>query len=61
MAHSSPWFSTACAGATVHRSHLFHLYSQRDSSASKLPYAIKIKESVYNSPENWLTLVLVNF
>ena len=61
MAHSSLWFSTACAGATAHRSHLFYLYSQRDSSASKLAYAIKIKESVYNSPENWLTVVLVDF
>ena len=49
MAHSSPWFSTACAGAIAHRSHLFHLYSQNDSSASKLAYAIKIKESVHHS------------
>ena len=60
MAHSSPWFSTACAGAIAHRSHLFHLYSQNDFSASKLAYASKIKESVYHSPKNWLTLVLVN-
>ena len=56
MAHSSPWFSAACAVAIAYRSHLFHLYSQNVSSASKLANAIKIKESV-----NWLTLVLVNF
>ena len=24
--HSRPWFSTACAAATVHRNHFFHLY-----------------------------------
>ena len=51
MAHSSLWFSTTCAGATAHRSHLFHLYSQRDSSASKLPYAIKIKDSQSMIPQ----------
>ena len=56
MAHSSPWFSAACADAIAYRSHLFHLYSQNVSSTSKLADAIKIKESV-----NWLTLVLVNF
>ena len=24
--HSSPWFSAACAAASVHRNHFFHLY-----------------------------------
>ena len=27
-AHSSPWFSAACATAIVHRNHFFHLYQQ---------------------------------
>ena len=26
--HSSPWFSTACAAAIVHRNHFFRLYQQ---------------------------------
>ena len=33
--HSSPWFSAACAAATVHRNHFFRLYQQNKSSESK--------------------------
>ena len=29
--HSSPWFSTACNAALVHRNHFFHLYQQNKS------------------------------
>ena len=36
--HSSPWFSTACAGAIVHRNHSFHLYQQNKSSESKVKF-----------------------
>ena len=36
--HSSPWFSTACAAATVHRNHFFHLYQQNKSSESKVKF-----------------------
>ena len=36
--HSSPWFSTACAAAIVHRNHFFHLYQQNKSSESKLKF-----------------------
>ena len=36
--HSSPWFSTACAAAIVHRSHFFHLYQQNKSSESKVKF-----------------------
>ena len=34
-AHSSPWFSTACATAIVHRNHFFRLYQREKSSDSK--------------------------
>ena len=61
MAHSSLGFSAACAGAIAYRSHLFNLYSQNDSSASKLVDAIRIKQPFYHAPENWLTLAFVNF
>ena len=33
--HSSPWFSAACAAATVHRNHFFRLHQQNKSSESK--------------------------
>ena len=33
--HSSPWFSAACAAATVHRNHFFRLYQRNGSSESK--------------------------
>ena len=36
--HSSPWFSAACAAATVHRNHFFRLYQQNKSSESKLKF-----------------------
>ena len=36
--HSSPWFSAACAAATVHRNHLFRLYQQNISSESKVKF-----------------------
>ena len=31
--HSSPWFSTACAAAIVHRNHFFRLYQQIKSES----------------------------
>ena len=34
-AHSSPWFSAACAAAIVHRNHFFRLYQQNKSSEFK--------------------------
>ena len=36
--HSSPWFSAACASATVHRNHFFRLYKQDKSSKSKVKF-----------------------
>ena len=33
--HLSPWFSTACAAAIVHRNHFFCLYQKNKSSESK--------------------------
>ena len=36
--HSSPWFSTACAVAIVHRNHFFHLYQQNKSPESKVKF-----------------------
>ena len=36
--HSSPWFSPACAAATVHRNHFFRLYQKDRSSESKLKF-----------------------
>ena len=36
--HSSPWFSTACADAIVHRNHFFRLYQQNKSSESKVKF-----------------------
>ena len=36
--HSSPWFSTTCAAAIVHRNHFFHLYKKDKSSASKVKF-----------------------
>ena len=35
--HLSPWFSAACAAATVHRNHFFLLY-QMDKSESKVNF-----------------------
>ena len=34
--HSSPWFSAACAAATVHRNDFFRLYQREKSSDSKV-------------------------
>ena len=34
--HSPPWFSAACAAATVHRNDFFRLYQQNKSSESKV-------------------------
>ena len=34
---SSPWFSAACAAATVHRNHFFCLY-QQNKSESKMKF-----------------------
>ena len=36
--HSSPWFSAACAAATVHRNHFFCLYQREKSSDSKVKF-----------------------
>ena len=36
--YSSPWLSTACAAAIVHRNHFFHLYQQNKSSESKVQF-----------------------
>ena len=36
--HSSPWFSSACAAAIVHRNHFFHLYQKDKSSESKVKF-----------------------
>ena len=36
--HSSPWFSTACAAAIVHRNHFFRLYQKDKSSDSKVKF-----------------------
>ena len=36
--HSSPWFSIACAAATVHRNHFFHLNQKDKSSESKVKF-----------------------
>ena len=36
--HSSPWFSTACATAIVHRNHFFHSYQSEKSSDSKVKF-----------------------
>ena len=36
--HSSPWFSSACAAAIVHRNHFFRLYQQNKSSESKVRF-----------------------
>ena len=36
--HSFPWFLAACAAATVHRNHFFHLYQREKSSDSKVKF-----------------------
>ena len=36
--YSSPWFSAACAAATVHRNYFFCLYQQNESSESKVKF-----------------------
>ena len=36
--HSSPWFSAACAAATVHGNHFFRLYQQNKSFESKVNF-----------------------
>ena len=36
--HSSPWFSAACAAATLHINHFFHLYQREKSSDSKVKF-----------------------
>ena len=35
---SSPWFSPACAGAIVHRNHVFYLHQKDKSSESKVKF-----------------------
>ena len=37
-AHSSPWFSAACAAAIVHRNHFFRLHQREKSSDSKVQF-----------------------
>ena len=37
-AHSSPWFSGACADAIIHRNNFFHLYQKDKSSESKVKF-----------------------
>ena len=37
-AHSSPWFSAACAAAIVHRNHFFRFYQQSKSSESNVKF-----------------------
>ena len=37
-AHSSPWFSAACAAAIVHRNQFFPLYEKVKSSNSKVRF-----------------------
>ena len=36
--HSSPWFSSACAAAIVHRNHFFRLHEKDKSSESKVKF-----------------------
>ena len=36
--HSSPWFSTACAVAKVHRNHFFSLFHKDKCSASNVTF-----------------------
>ena len=36
--HSSPWFSTACASAIVHKNHFFRLYQREKSSDSEVKF-----------------------
>ena len=36
--HSSPWFSSSCAAAIVHRNHFFCLYQKDKSSDSKVKF-----------------------
>ena len=36
--HSSPWFSTACAAAIVHRNHFFRFYQKGKFSDSKVKF-----------------------
>ena len=36
--HLSPWFSTVCAAAIVHRNHFFRLYQKDKSSSSKVKF-----------------------
>ena len=36
--HSSPWVSSACVAAIVHRNHFFHWYQQNKSSESKVKF-----------------------
>ena len=51
--HSSPWLSTAFAGAIVHRNHFFHLYQQNKSSESKIKFrqASNHCKKVHHFPE----------
>ena len=37
-AHSSPWFSGACADVIVHRNHFLHLHQKEKSSDSKVKF-----------------------
>ena len=50
---SSPWLSTAFAGAIVHRNHFFHLYQQNKSSESKIKFrqASNHCKKVHHFPE----------
>ena len=36
--HASPWFSSACVAAIVHRNYFFRLYQQNNSFESKLKF-----------------------
>ena len=75
--HSSPWFSTACAAAIVHRNHFFRLYQKDKSSESKVKFrqasnrckrvletaklAYANKTRVLHFQENWFSGLLTNF
>ena len=36
--HSSPWFSTACAAAIVHKNHFFRFYQKDKYSDSEVKF-----------------------
>ena len=51
-AHSSPWFSAACAAAIVHRNHFFRLHQKDQSSESK----VKFRQASSNHCKRFLKL-----